>query len=127
MGSGYNTFLYGMEGRKSEEALKRFVIDDTGGSSRGRPLPPGVALHVHTVPPTHAGQSYYAVTAVDRGTENRQITDANAPPTPVSERGETNWRPVLQNASRPGSLLALFVRRRHAPLHALGSRATPLT
>ena len=129
VGSGYNTFLYGMEGRKSEEALKRFVIDDTGGSSRGRPLPPGVALHVHTVPPTHAGQSYYAVTAVDRGTENRQITDANAPPTPVSERGETNWRPVLQNDpaqdrfshySSAGAM-HLFTRWEAEPLHSRNS------
>jgi hypothetical protein len=34
VGSGYNANLYGMEGRHSQEALKRFVIAEDKGSTR---------------------------------------------------------------------------------------------
>jgi hypothetical protein len=98
VGSGYNAYLYGLEGRSSPDAVKRFVIaEEGGGLVRAEPLGPNTGLHVHTVQADDGGQYYYAVTVVERGLENHRITAENALRRPVSERAAKTWRPVLQN------------------------------
>ena len=60
----------------------------------GRPVRPGQAYYVHT--PDADGKAYFAVTAVQDGTENaEQVSDANSTARPVTETA-ADPQPVLQ-------------------------------
>ena len=104
--SCWNLDYYGIEPKKGEPGL-RYVIEDGA-----EPLPPGTGLYVHN---PHKGpwgpalpgspvsvKSYYAVTVVKNGTENKGLTEANRTSMPVEET-EGRGAPVLQRIVKPDS------------------------
>jgi pimeloyl-ACP methyl ester carboxylesterase len=97
--SCWNIDYYGVEPKKGEPAL-RYVIEDGA-----EPLPPGTGLYVHN--PALPGspvsaKSYYAVTVVKNGTENKGLTEANRTSAPVEETAGLGT-PVLQRIVKPDS------------------------
>ncbi len=88
-GSGYNTHLVprGWNGKKAPPVLRVAV-------QPGRPLPPGVGVHVHAV--RRNGRGFYAVVAAVDGVENTidisrgnsvgPVAEKRAAPEPVLER-----------------------------------------
>lgn len=86
--SGWNSDAYGITTDTSDRTVYRYVI--TPG---GAPLPNGTGLWVHN--PDGYGSTYYAVTAVIGGVENRVLTPGSTLAVPLQETVGTGV-PVLQ-------------------------------
>jgi pimeloyl-ACP methyl ester carboxylesterase len=93
--SCWNLDYYGVDPKKGEPAL-RYVIEDGA-----EPLPPGMGLYVHN-PAGRSTKTYYAVTVVKNGTEDKGLSEASRTSMPVEETGGRG-APVLQRIVKPGS------------------------
>jgi pimeloyl-ACP methyl ester carboxylesterase len=90
--TGWNLEHYGIAPKATDKAF-RYVIEDGG-----QPVAPHTGIYV--VNPAKPGLSYYAVTAVLNGRENRSVSPANVLVQAVSEhvgRGD----PILQRVRKP--------------------------
>lgn len=92
--SAWNTEFYGVYPKPNQKAL-RYVIQE--GQA-----PIAYNEGIGVVAPDAAGASYYAVTMVANGRENRAVTRENALQTAVMETVGSGV-PVLQRVTRPAS------------------------
>lgn len=97
--SGWNQTAYGIGSKISEKTMHRYVISDDG-----IPLPNGTGLWVHN--PDRAGMSYYAVTAVISGLENKTVNTSNSLTMPITET-VGQGRPILQRIETPEYFLGV--------------------
>lgn len=91
--SGWNQTAYGIGTESSDKAMHRYVI-----IPEGTQLPNGTGLWVHN--PDRVGSTYYAVTAVVQGTENKSLTAGNKLISPVYETVGPG-KPILQRVETP--------------------------
>jgi pimeloyl-ACP methyl ester carboxylesterase len=121
--TGWNLEFFGRSPKPTDKAL-RYVVED-GGS----PIPPHTG--VYAINSNRSGASYYAVTVVVNGRENRtvsRVSDGNVLVEPIAELAGAG-EPILQRVRKPSSFnyvdnptLEYYVRWEAPPNSSVPSR-----